>query len=323
MPQRALDVDVPRTADHAAIGQAHRPINGWGFTCAIYWGERRLWASFVRPGAWAPSSTGSTEGGTTRNRATSSWQLAGASPVRGDARLLDSRTLGIGAAGQDGIGRNPRRLRISTLAEQDPKYGRPYVLVPTPCPGPTPTITLAAGNKGHAANPDATTEGPAGRPWTVVVSRNPSHPDSVPRSSRRWPHQEVSPISQEQHRSGRVGWLRAAGLGAEDGIVSTASLLLGVAAAAASRSTILLAGLAGLVAGAMSMAAGEYVSVSSQRDAERADITRERQQQQADPDGELAELTGIYVRRGLGPELAETVAARLMQADPLGHRGGS
>jgi hypothetical protein len=138
MPQRALDVDVPRTADHAAIGQAHRPINGWGFTCAIYWGERRLWASFVHPGAWAPSSTGSTEGGTTHNRATSSWQLAGASPVRGDARLLDSRTLGIGAAGQDGIGRNPRRLRIATLAKQDPKYGRPYVLVPTPCPGPTP-----------------------------------------------------------------------------------------------------------------------------------------------------------------------------------------
>jgi VIT1/CCC1 family predicted Fe2+/Mn2+ transporter len=128
----------------------------------------------------------------------------------------------------------------------------------------------------------------------------------------------VGPISQEQHRSERVGWLRAAVLGAEDGIVSTASLLLGVAAAAASRSTILVAGLAGLVAGAMSMAAGEYVSVSSQRDAERADITRERQQQQADPDGELAELTGIYARRGLGPELAETVAATLMQADPLG-----
>jgi len=120
-----------------------------------------------------------------------------------------------------------------------------------------------------------------------------------------------------EHRSGRVGWLRAAVLGAEDGIVSTASLLLGVTAAAASRSAILVAGLAGLVAGAMSMAAGEYVSVSSQRDAERADITRERQQQQADPDRELAELTGIYLRRGLDQQLAGTVAAELMQADPL------
>jgi vacuolar iron transporter family protein len=123
---------------------------------------------------------------------------------------------------------------------------------------------------------------------------------------------------QEQHRSGRVGWLRAAVLGADDGIVSTASLTIGVAAAAASRSTILVAGLAGLVAGAMSMAAGEYVSVCSQRDAERGDITRERQQQHADPDLELAELTDIYVRRGLGPDLAGTVAATLMRTDPLG-----
>jgi len=130
---------------------------------------------------------------------------------------------------------------------------------------------------------------------------------------------EVDSIArQKQHRSGRVGWLRAAVLGADDGIVSTASLTIGVAAAAASRSTILVAGLAGLVAGAMSMAAGEYVSVSSQRDAERADITRERQQQQAGPDRELAELTDIYVRRGLGPDLAGTVAATLMRADPLG-----
>jgi VIT1/CCC1 family predicted Fe2+/Mn2+ transporter len=115
-----------------------------------------------------------------------------------------------------------------------------------------------------------------------------------------------------------VGWLRAAVLGAEDGIVSTASLVIGVAAAAAARSTILVAGLAGLVAGALSMAAGEYVSVSSQRDAERADITREHQQQQADPDRELVELTDIYVRRGLDEQLAGTVAAMLMRADPLG-----
>jgi vacuolar iron transporter family protein len=135
----------------------------------------------------------------------------------------------------------------------------------------------------------------------------------------RWPHEEVDPIArQQQHRSGRAGWLRAAVLGADDGIVSTASLLIGVAAAAASGSAILVAGLAGLVAGAMSMAAGEYVSVSSQRDAERADITRERQQQQADPDAELAELTGIYVRHGLDEQLAGTVAAALMRADPLG-----
>jgi vacuolar iron transporter family protein len=130
--------------------------------------------------------------------------------------------------------------------------------------------------------------------------------------------EEVDPVARrEQHRSGRVGWLRAAVLGADDGIVSTASLMIGVAAAAASRSAILVAGLAGLVAGAMSMAAGEYVSVSSQRDAERADITRERQQQQADPDLELAELTDIYVRRGLDEQLAGTVAATLMRADPL------
>ena len=121
-----------------------------------------------------------------------------------------------------------------------------------------------------------------------------------------------------KHRSGRVGWLRAAVLGAEDGIVSTASLLLGVTAAAASRSAILVAGLAGLVAGAMSMAAGEYVSVSSQRDAERADITRERQQQQADPDGELAELTGIYVRRGLGLELSRNGGRQADAGRPAG-----
>jgi vacuolar iron transporter family protein len=135
---------------------------------------------------------------------------------------------------------------------------------------------------------------------------------------QRWPHEEVDSIDRQQHRSGRVGWLRAAVLGADDGIVSTASLMIGVAAAAAARSTVLVAGLAGLVAGAMSMAAGEYVSVSSQRDAERADITRERQQQQADPDLELAELTDIYVRRGLDEQLAGTVAATLMRADPLG-----
>jgi VIT1/CCC1 family predicted Fe2+/Mn2+ transporter len=123
---------------------------------------------------------------------------------------------------------------------------------------------------------------------------------------------------QEVHRSGRAGWLRAAVLGADDGIVSTASLVIGVAAAAASQNTVLLAGVAGLVAGATSMAAGEYVSVSSQRDAERADIGREQRELAADPDLEQAELTDVYVRRGLDRELAATVAGRLMAVDPLG-----
>ena len=120
------------------------------------------------------------------------------------------------------------------------------------------------------------------------------------------------------HRSGRAGWLRAAVLGADDGIVSTASLVIGVAASSATQSVVLVAGLAGLVAGAMSMAAGEYVSVSSQRDAERADIDLERRQQAADPAAELQELTDIYVRRGLDRELATTVATRLTVVDPLG-----
>ena len=123
---------------------------------------------------------------------------------------------------------------------------------------------------------------------------------------------------RELHRSGRAGWLRAAVLGANDGIVSTASLVIGVAAAAASRNAVLLAGVAGLVAGATSMAAGEYVSVSSQRDAEQADIGRERQELAADPEFEQAELTEVYVRQGLDRELAATVAERLMAADPLG-----
>jgi VIT1/CCC1 family predicted Fe2+/Mn2+ transporter len=125
-------------------------------------------------------------------------------------------------------------------------------------------------------------------------------------------------MHRELHRSGRAGWLRAAVLGADDGIVSTASLVIGVAAAAASRNAVLLAGVAGLVAGATSMAAGEYVSVSSQRDAERADIGRERRELAADSEFERAELTEVYVRRGLDRELAATVAERLMAVDPLG-----
>jgi vacuolar iron transporter family protein len=122
----------------------------------------------------------------------------------------------------------------------------------------------------------------------------------------------------ERHRTERIGWLRAAVLGANDGLVSTASLVLGVAAAGANAKSILLAGVAGLVAGAMSMAAGEYVSVSSQADTERADLNRERQELAASPRGEHKELTSIYVERGLSEELAAEVATQLMAHDALG-----
>jgi VIT1/CCC1 family predicted Fe2+/Mn2+ transporter len=128
---------------------------------------------------------------------------------------------------------------------------------------------------------------------------------------------KMAPPQHELHRSGRAGWLRAAVLGADDGIVSTASLMIGVAAAAAPRQAIIIAGLAGLVAGAMSMAAGEYVSVSSQRDAEKADIQREAQELARDPIWELGELTELYVRRGLDPALARTVAEQVSAADAL------
>jgi VIT1/CCC1 family predicted Fe2+/Mn2+ transporter len=122
---------------------------------------------------------------------------------------------------------------------------------------------------------------------------------------------------QEKHRTHRVGWLRAAVLGANDGIVSTASLIVGVAAAHANRSAILVAGVAGLVAGAMSMAAGEYVSVSSQSDTEKADLEREREELARDADHEHAELAGIYEARGLDPELAKQVATQLTAKDAL------
>ena len=122
----------------------------------------------------------------------------------------------------------------------------------------------------------------------------------------------------ETHRTSRIGWLRAAVLGANDGVVSTASLLVGVAAAHASHSALLLAGVAGLVAGAMSMAAGEYVSVSSQSDTEKADLARERAELLAQPEHEHQELAGIYVERGLDPELAKEVARQLMAHDDLG-----
>ena len=122
----------------------------------------------------------------------------------------------------------------------------------------------------------------------------------------------------ERHRTDRIGWLRAAVLGANDGIVSTASLILGVAAAHATHGDILVAGVAGLVAGAMSMAAGEYVSVHSQADTEKADIERERAELKTDDAGEHKELAAIYVGRGLDPELAKQVAEQLMAHDALG-----
>lgn len=124
-------------------------------------------------------------------------------------------------------------------------------------------------------------------------------------------------IEREQHRSERIGWLRAAVLGANDGIVSTASLVAGVAAAASTRHEIIVAGVAGAVAGALSMAAGEYVSVSSQGDTERADLERERRELAADPQAEEDELTAIYARRGLDPDLARSVARQLMTKDAL------
>ena len=122
----------------------------------------------------------------------------------------------------------------------------------------------------------------------------------------------------EHHRSDRIGWLRAAVLGANDGIVSTASLVLGVAAAGADHRTILLTSVSGLIAGAMSMAAGEFVSVHSQEDTENADLARERAELKQDPAGEQRELARIYVARGLDQPLADQVAARLMAHDALG-----
>ncbi|MDP9194370.1 MAG: VIT family protein [Acidobacteriota bacterium] len=122
----------------------------------------------------------------------------------------------------------------------------------------------------------------------------------------------------ERHRSSRIGWLRAAVLGANDGIVSTASLVVGVAAAGMAREDILLAGVAGLVAGSLSMAAGEYVSVSSQEDTEQADLALERKELATEPEAETKELAAIYVQRGLEPGLAREVAQQLMAHDALG-----
>lgn len=123
------------------------------------------------------------------------------------------------------------------------------------------------------------------------------------------------PRHRETHLIERIGWLRAAVLGANDGLISTASLIVGVAAASPSRSEVLVAGIAGLVAGAMSMAAGEYVSVSSQSDSEEADLARERRELAEQPEAELAELTQIYVDRGVEPDLARQVAQQMTAKD--------
>lgn len=128
----------------------------------------------------------------------------------------------------------------------------------------------------------------------------------------------MSRLHTERHLVARIGWLRAAVLGANDGIVSTASLIVGVAAANATRGDILIAGVAGLVAGAMSMAAGEFVSVSSQSDTEQADLARERAELASDPEYETQELAAIYVKRGLDAALARQVAEQLMVKDALG-----
>ncbi len=131
------------------------------------------------------------------------------------------------------------------------------------------------------------------------------------------PHTRVPRVHRERHASGRVGWLRAAVLGANDGLLSTAGLLVGVAAAGEGRSVLLTTGVAALVAGATSMAVGEYSSVSSQRDAERADLSIEQEELAKTPRTELAELQGIYVRRGLSDDLAGAVAEQLTAHDAL------
>ena len=144
----------------------------------------------------------------------------------------------------------------------------------------------------------------------MAVQRRPRIGDRMISTSRR--------RHREGHLVSRIGWLRAAVLGANDGIVSTASLLMGVAASGASRSSILVSGIAALVAGAMSMAAGEYVSVSSQADTERSDLARERRELAVDAEAELAELAGLYVQRGVDPETAQTVARQMTAFDALG-----
>ncbi len=130
-------------------------------------------------------------------------------------------------------------------------------------------------------------------------------------------HAISAAMHKENHYVTRIGWLRAAVMGANDGIVSTSSLIIGVAAAGSSQTQVLLAGVAGLIAGAMSMAAGEYVSVSSQSDSENADLAREKAELEADPEGELRELAGLYEARGISPDLSMEVAKELTAKDVL------
>ncbi len=137
-------------------------------------------------------------------------------------------------------------------------------------------------------------------------------------ANRKRFHRQTRERTIESHRTSHIGWLRAAVLGANDGLISTASLVLGVEAAGTSRAAVLIAGVAGLVSGSMAMAAGEYVSVSSQSDTERANLALERRELEADEIGERAELAAIYVDRGLTPELAAEVADQLMAKDALG-----
>lgn len=150
------------------------------------------------------------------------------------------------------------------------------------------------------------------RPVVEIFASSDSQliPEAMVVSMSRLSHSEV-------HMVHRIGWLRAAVLGANDGIVSTASLVVGVASAGAGQNAVLVAGLAGLVAGSMSMAAGEYVSVSSQADAEKADLMRETRELRENPEGELEELAHIYVERGLDRALARQVASQLMARDAL------
>src|SRR5713101_2695737 len=163
------------------------------------------------------------------------------------------------------------------------------------------------------------------RPWARCPTAGPERASrrrgECGRGERYPPITESAGMARhhrERHRTGRIGWLRAAVLGANDGIVSTASLVLGMAAAQATHSNVVVAGVAGLVAGAMAMAAGEYVSVQSQADTEQAELARERTELHADAQGEHEELMAIYVGRGLDPTLAHQVAAQLMAHDALG-----
>jgi VIT1/CCC1 family predicted Fe2+/Mn2+ transporter len=180
----------------------------------------------------------------------------------------------------------PHRLIQTRITRRPPCYAPPYAGPPRP-----------------SSRPARSYAGRLSRCWALPSAH----------------HQQVGLMRHiEVHRTHRTGWLRAAVLGANDGIVSTASLVLGVAAAGANSQGILVAGVAGLVAGAMSMAAGEYVSVSSQADTEQADLARESKELASSPDHEHTELTAVYVKRGLEAALASSVATQLMQHDALG-----